>query len=31
MPVHLGSMGESIKTVIRENRAAMKPGDVYVG
>jgi 5-oxoprolinase (ATP-hydrolysing) len=30
MPVHLGSMGESIRTVIRENRAAMKPGDVYV-
>jgi 5-oxoprolinase (ATP-hydrolysing) len=30
MPVHLGSMGESIKTVIRENRAAMAPGDVYV-
>jgi len=30
MPVHLGSMGESIKTVIRENRATMHPGDVYV-
>jgi 5-oxoprolinase (ATP-hydrolysing) len=30
MPVHLGSMGESIKTVIRENRRTMKPGDVYV-
>ncbi|MDB5955576.1 hydantoinase B/oxoprolinase family protein [Ramlibacter sp.] len=30
MPVHLGSMGESIKTVIRENRETMKPGDVYV-
>ncbi len=30
MPVHLGSMGESIKTVVRENRASMKPGDVYV-
>lgn len=30
MPVHLGSMGESIKTVIRENAAAMAPGDVYV-
>jgi 5-oxoprolinase (ATP-hydrolysing) len=28
MPVHLGSMGESIKTVIREN-PAMQPGDVY--
>jgi 5-oxoprolinase (ATP-hydrolysing) len=30
MPVHLGSMGESIKTVIRENRSTMKPGNVYV-
>lgn len=30
MPVHLGSMGESIKTVIRENAATMQPGDVYV-
>jgi len=30
MPVHLGSMGESIKTVIRENRGQMQPGDVYV-
>jgi 5-oxoprolinase (ATP-hydrolysing) len=30
MPVHLGSMGESIKTVIRENAGQMKPGNVYV-
>ena len=30
MPVHLGSMGESIKTVIRENAATMQPGHVYV-
>jgi 5-oxoprolinase (ATP-hydrolysing) len=30
MPVHLGSMGESIKTVIRENRGRMRPGDVYM-
>jgi 5-oxoprolinase (ATP-hydrolysing) len=30
MPVHLGSMGESIKTVIRKNAGAMRPGDVYV-
>ncbi len=30
MPVHLGSMGESIKTVVRENAGRMKPGDVYV-
>ena len=29
MPVHLGSMGESIKTVIRENAATMQPGNVY--
>ncbi len=29
MPVHLGSMGESIKTVIRENAVTMLPGDVY--
>ncbi len=30
MPVHLGSMGESVKTVIRLNEGRMKPGDVYV-
>ena len=30
MPVHLGSMGESIKTVISKNAGKMKPGDVYV-
>jgi len=30
MPVHLGSMGESIKTVIRENAGKIKPGDVFV-
>jgi 5-oxoprolinase (ATP-hydrolysing) len=30
MPVHLGSMGESIKTVIRKNAGRMKRGDVYV-
>jgi 5-oxoprolinase (ATP-hydrolysing) len=30
MPVHLGSMGESIKTVIRENSGKIKPGNVYV-
>ncbi len=29
-PVHLGSMGESIKTVIRENQGKMQPGDVFV-
>jgi 5-oxoprolinase (ATP-hydrolysing) len=30
MPVHLGSMGESIKTVIRLNADTMGAGDVYV-
>jgi len=29
MPVHLGSMGESVETVIAAN-PGMKPGDVYV-
>jgi len=29
MPVHLGSMGESIKVVIRENQGKMQPGDFY--
>jgi len=30
MPVHLGSMSESIKTVMRENAGRMRPGDAYV-
>ncbi len=30
MPVHLGSMGESIKPVVRDNAASMQPGDVFV-
>jgi 5-oxoprolinase (ATP-hydrolysing) len=30
MPVHLGSMSESIKTVVERNAGKMKPGDVYV-
>ena len=35
MPVHLGSMGESVETVIRANagpdgKTRMQPGDVYV-
>ena len=30
MPVHLGSMGESILTVIRENTGRMKAGNIYV-
>ncbi len=29
MPVHLGSMGESIKTVIRERQSSMRRGDAY--
>jgi 5-oxoprolinase (ATP-hydrolysing) len=30
MPVHLGSMGESVKTVIRRNAGRIEAGDVYV-
>jgi 5-oxoprolinase (ATP-hydrolysing) len=30
MPVHLGSMGESVETVIAANADTMRPGDVYV-
>ena len=30
IPVHLGSMGESIKTVIEANAGRMRPGDSYV-
>ncbi len=30
MPVHLGSMGESVEAVIRSRRDTMKPGDVYM-
>ncbi len=30
IPIHLGSMSESIRTVIRENAGKMKPGDVFV-
>ena len=29
VPVHLGSMGESVKSVIAANRGAIGPGDVY--
>ncbi len=29
MPVHLGSMSESIKTVVAHNAGTMRPGDVY--
>jgi 5-oxoprolinase (ATP-hydrolysing) len=30
VPVHLGSMGESVKTVIRENKGNIHPGDVFM-
>ena len=30
MPVHLGSMGESVQAVIEKNTGKMKPGDVYM-
>ena len=30
MPVHLGSMGESIKAVIRGNQGRIAPGNVYM-
>jgi 5-oxoprolinase (ATP-hydrolysing) len=30
MPVHLGSMGESVATIIARRRGTMRPGDVYV-
>lgn len=30
MPVHLGSMGESIRTVIERNRSRMRDGDVFM-
>ncbi|MFD7444898.1 hydantoinase B/oxoprolinase family protein [Streptomyces sp. NPDC059909] len=29
IPVHLGSMGESIKEVLRRNAGDLRPGDVY--
>jgi len=29
MPVHLGSMGESVRAVTRANANTLKPGDVY--
>ena len=29
MPVHLGSMSESVKTIIRDQGGSMRPGDVY--
>jgi 5-oxoprolinase (ATP-hydrolysing) len=30
VPVHLGSMGESVKTIIRLNDGQMQPGDAYM-
>ncbi|HWU88791.1 MAG TPA: hydantoinase B/oxoprolinase family protein, partial [Kofleriaceae bacterium] len=30
IPVHLGSMGESVKAVLRAHAGTMKPGDAYV-
>ena len=30
IPVHLGSMGESVRTIIRANKDKIAPGDVYV-
>jgi 5-oxoprolinase (ATP-hydrolysing) len=30
IPVHLGSMGEGVKTLLQDHGAALKPGDVYV-
>ena len=29
VPVHLGSMGESVKSIINANQGAIKPGDVH--
>ncbi|MFZ1425390.1 MAG: hydantoinase B/oxoprolinase family protein [Geminicoccaceae bacterium] len=29
MPVHLGSMGQSVRTIIELNRDALRPGDVW--
>ena len=30
VPVHLGSMGESVQAIIAGNRATMRPGDVFM-
>jgi 5-oxoprolinase (ATP-hydrolysing) len=30
IPVHLGSMGESVQSLIRDRGSSLKPGDVYV-
>jgi len=30
LPVHLGAMGESVRTIARENAGRLRPGDVYM-
>jgi 5-oxoprolinase (ATP-hydrolysing) len=30
MPVHLGSMGESVRAILKRNQSALTPGDVYM-
>lgn len=30
VPVHLGSMGESVRAILRDNRDRMRPGDVFM-
>ncbi|WP_323037059.1 hydantoinase B/oxoprolinase family protein [Pararhodobacter sp.] len=30
VPVHLGSMSESVRTVLRQNKGKIRPGDVYM-
>ena len=30
VPVHLGSMSESVRTILRLNKGAIKPGDVFM-
>ena len=30
IPVHLGSMSESVQTITRERAGTVKPGDVFV-
>lgn len=30
VPVHLGSMSDSVRTILRQNAGAMNPGDVYM-
>jgi len=30
VPVHLGSMSESVRTILRQNRGKIRPGDVFM-